>query len=111
MKKALYKCIASSSGRQLICRHVKLLALLVLCGHHGAVNAVLATTHAPRLPQLHDVEEDVSEGNGVAYMNVLSDDDDDDDDDFDLVQQLPAPAGAKRKRPQKLAGGRKQSRK
>jgi hypothetical protein len=52
----------------------------------------------------------VSEGNGVACMNILSDDDDD-DDDFDLVQQLPAPAGAKRKRPQKLAGGRKQSRK
>jgi hypothetical protein len=68
----------------------------------------LATPHAPRLPQLHDLEDDVSEGNGVACMNVLCIDD---DDDFDLVQQLPAPAGAKRKRPQKLAGGRKQSRK
>jgi hypothetical protein len=66
------------------------------------------TPHAPRLPQLHDLEGDVSEGNGVACMNVLCDDDDD-DDDCDLVQQLPAPAGAWR--PQKLAGGRKQSRK
>jgi hypothetical protein len=36
-----------------------------------------ATPHAPRLPhlQLHDLEDDVSEGNGVACMNVRSDDD------------------------------------
>jgi hypothetical protein len=45
----------------------------------------LATPHAPRLPhhQLHDLEDDVSEGNGVACMNVLSDD----DGDFDVVQR------------------------
>jgi hypothetical protein len=52
-------------------------------------------------------EDDVIDGNGVARLNVLSDD----NDDFDIVQQLPAPADAKRKRPQKLAGGRKKSRK
>jgi hypothetical protein len=53
----------------------------------------LATPHAPRLPdlQLHDLEDDVSEGNGVACMNVLSDD----DDDFDTVQPLQASADAK----------------
>jgi hypothetical protein len=39
-------------------------------------------------------------------MKVLSDD----DDDFDVVQRLPAPADAKHKRPQKLAGGCKKSR-
>jgi hypothetical protein len=69
----------------------------------------LATPHAPRLPhlQLHDLEDDVSEGNGVACMNVLGDD----DDDFDIVQRLPAAADAKHKRPQKLAGGHKNSKK
>jgi hypothetical protein len=59
----------------------------------------LATPHAPRLPhlQLHDLEDDVSEGNGVACMNLLSDD----DDDFDIVQlhswplQVPSASGRK----------------
>jgi hypothetical protein len=67
--------------------------------------------HAPKLPhlQLEDLEDDVSEGNGVAArMNVLSDDD---DDDFDVVHRLPDPADAKHKQPQRLAGSRKKNRK
>jgi hypothetical protein len=65
----------------------------------------LAKPRAAKPKQLlEDLEDDVSaESGGAARINVLSD-----EDDFDLVKPLPAPADAKRK--QKLAGGRKKSR-
>jgi hypothetical protein len=56
---------------------------------------------------LDDLEDGASrENEGAAGIDILSD-----EHDFDLVQPLPAPADAKCKQPQKVAGGRKKSKK